>query len=167
MRLSEIIKTFRETNKLSMDDMAQRCNTSKPYISMLENEKNSKTGKPINPKAETLKKIAKGMNIELDQLIKMMDGDIEVDFKVDNPKEGLLLSYFSLLNETGQDVAISQVKTLTDQKALRKDSQSETEEAPQEETAASSAQNGFGIPSGSNDYYAVANCDFTELTKGN
>lgn len=140
MRLSEIIKTFREANNLSMDDMAQRCNTSKPYISMLENEKNSKTGKPINPKADTLKKIAKGMNIELDQLIKMMDGDIEVDFIVDNPKEGLLLSYFSLLNETGQDVAISQVKSLTEQKALRKDSQLATDETPlQEEVTASSA----------------------------
>ena len=80
MKLSTIVKDFRNRNHLSMDEMALRCGTSKPYISMLENEKNTKTGKPIQPKAVTLIKLAKGMNMTIDELVKLMDEDVVVSF---------------------------------------------------------------------------------------
>ena len=42
MTLSEFIKQYREEHKMSMDDFAKVCDLSKPYISMLEKNKNSK-----------------------------------------------------------------------------------------------------------------------------
>lgn len=106
MKLSEIVKNYRKEHHLSMDEMAKRCNTSKPYISMLENDKNTKTGRPIIPKADTLMKLAFGMNMELEQLIKMMDGDIVIQIspnkRVDSvlsQKEQTLLSRYRMLDD--------------------------------------------------------------------
>lgn len=75
MRLSEIIKNYRAAQSLSMDGFAKAAGLSKPYISMLEKEKNSNGGKPIVPSLRTLQKIAAAMNLRLDELMKRMDGE--------------------------------------------------------------------------------------------
>lgn len=80
MKLSDIVRDYRKAHHLSMDELAARCGTSKPYISMLENEKNTKTGKPIQPKGVTLMKLANGMNMTIDELIRLMDEDTVVSF---------------------------------------------------------------------------------------
>ena len=46
-----------------MDELAKRAGLSKPYISMLEKNKNSKNGKPIIPSIRTYYKLATAMNI--------------------------------------------------------------------------------------------------------
>ena len=78
MNLSEVIKKYRQENNLSMDELATRSGLSKPYISMLEKDKNSRNGKPIVPSLRTLQKLSKGMNVSLDSLLKLMDGNQEV-----------------------------------------------------------------------------------------
>lgn len=42
MSLSEFLRNYRAEHELSMDDLAKRCGLSKPYISMLEKNRNSK-----------------------------------------------------------------------------------------------------------------------------
>lgn len=78
MYLGEIIKNYRQTNNISMNDFAKLANLSKPYISMLEKNKNSRSGKPIIPSVVTLKKVAKAMNISFDDLIKQLDAGQEI-----------------------------------------------------------------------------------------
>lgn len=74
MTLGDIVRQYREENKISMDDFAQRCKLSKGYISMLENNINPRNNKPIAPTLPTIKKIATGMNKDLDLLLKVLDG---------------------------------------------------------------------------------------------
>lgn len=75
MKLSEIIKNYRSEHHLSQQEFADRCKVTKPYISQLENENNPKTGKAIKPMLPTLAKLAKGMGIEVDVFVRMIDGD--------------------------------------------------------------------------------------------
>ena len=78
MKLSEVLKKYREEHHITMEKLAQDSGMSKSYISMLENERNPKTGNPIVPSIDTLKKLAKGMHTDIDSLIKILD-DIPVD----------------------------------------------------------------------------------------
>lgn len=78
MTLGEIIKSYRETNKLSMDDFAKASGISKTYISMLEKNVNKKNGKEIVPTIETIGKAAKGMFMSFDELFDMLGDDTKV-----------------------------------------------------------------------------------------
>lgn len=73
MKLSEIISNYRKENGLSMDEFAQKCNLSKGYISMIERDTNPRNDEPISPTFITMQKIAKGMSMETDELIAMLD----------------------------------------------------------------------------------------------
>lgn len=73
MKIGEIVKDYRDKNKISQRQFAQRCGVSNGYISMLEEGKNPKTNEPIIPTLETYKKIACGMGISLNMLFSLMD----------------------------------------------------------------------------------------------
>ena len=47
MTLGQIIKAYRETNSMSMDDFSKASKISKGYISQLENNLNPKTGEVL------------------------------------------------------------------------------------------------------------------------
>ena len=78
MYLGKLISNFRQEKNMSMDEFAKLANLSKPYISMLEKNKNSRNGKPIVPSVITLKKVSKVLNISFDDLIKMLDSGQEI-----------------------------------------------------------------------------------------
>ena len=78
MTLGDIIKSYRETNSLSMDDFARSSGISKTYISMLEKNFNPKTGQEIAPTIETIGKAAKGMFMSFDELFAMIGEDTKV-----------------------------------------------------------------------------------------
>lgn len=78
MTLGEFIKEYRKTHRMSMDELAKRSTLSKPYISMLEHNKNPRTGKPVVPSITTVKNIAKAMLIPLDELLRSIDQDISI-----------------------------------------------------------------------------------------
>lgn len=81
MNLSEIIKKYRSDNNVSMEELANRCNLSKGYISMLENQsKPSGRTKNITPSIQAIRKLSKGMNIEFDYLLASVEN---VSFKDD------------------------------------------------------------------------------------
>ena len=73
MTLAEFIKDYRKRNNLSQRKFAEICRLSNAYISFLENENNPTTGRSINSSIPVLKRLAKGMNISLDKLLKSVD----------------------------------------------------------------------------------------------
>lgn len=85
MRLSEIIKKYRTETGLSQRQFALKCKgLSNGYISMIENECNPATGKPIIPSIDKLKLIADAMNISLGNLIEIAD-DMDVSIATEEP----------------------------------------------------------------------------------
>ena len=79
MTLGDIIKKYRKENNISMSEFACNCSLSKGYISMLENNINPRNNKPISPTLPSISKVASGMRIELDTLLKMMGNEQTVD----------------------------------------------------------------------------------------
>lgn len=119
MHLGEVIKKYRyEHGKMSMQAFADKCGLSKGYIAMLERNVNSKTGEPVIPSVETFLKVAKAMNITLDELTKLVDenqpislqehdlaavGNSPLPSNILTPAEQSLLTDFRQLNDEGQD----------------------------------------------------------------
>lgn len=73
MHLGEIIKEYRDKNKLSMDKFAKMADVSKAYISVLERNKRPKTGKPVIPSIPVIKNVAEAMNMSFDDLFNMLE----------------------------------------------------------------------------------------------
>ena len=74
MLLGEIIANYRKENNLSQRKFAERCKgISNGYISMIENNCNPKTGKPIVPSLDKLKIIAEAMGMALESLLDLAD----------------------------------------------------------------------------------------------
>lgn len=78
MRLGELIKKYRYDHDMSMDSFAKASELSKAYISMLENNRNPKTGASITPSVPTYVAVAKGMNISVADLFDMLGEDSPV-----------------------------------------------------------------------------------------
>ena len=78
LRLSDIVKNYRMQNGLTQNDLAKLAKCSKPYISMIENGKDSKTGKPVNPSITFLHNLAIAMNMTSERLYKLLDKDISI-----------------------------------------------------------------------------------------
>ena len=79
MEIGVAIKQYRDKANISLRDFAAKCGTSHSYIAMLESGKNSKTGEPIVPTITMLKKIARGMDMSVNDLIAVCD-DMPVSF---------------------------------------------------------------------------------------
>lgn len=86
MKLGEIIKNYREKHELSLRGFANKCGLSYTYISMLENGKDYRTGKPIAPTLDTVKYVSKAMNLPIEDLLKMLDDKQEFRLKENAPK---------------------------------------------------------------------------------
>jgi transcriptional regulator with XRE-family HTH domain len=92
VHLGEIIYNYRQENHVSMEEFAKLAGLSKPYISMLEKNQNSRTGKPIVPSVLTLKKVARVLNMTFDQIIRALDDGQEIDLtKTPQPVPGVVL----------------------------------------------------------------------------
>lgn len=75
MKIGAIVKEYRQRKKLTMEEFANKIGKSKGYISMLEKGENPQTRKPIAPTFETLKEIAKAMDLDINALIQQLDGE--------------------------------------------------------------------------------------------
>lgn len=83
MTLGELIIEYREAHKLSQRQFASACGLTNGFISMLEANKNPKTGKPISPSFGSLKSLASAMNMSLQELLEIAD-DTEIAFDADD-----------------------------------------------------------------------------------
>lgn len=112
--LGSIVKEYRQSNGLSMDEFAKLCGLSKGYISMLENNINPRNNKPIAPTLPTLQKIAAGMNIEVNNILKLLNIDKEIFFddaivnKVEDVKSMFDDSY---INKSKESTLGEKIKT--------------------------------------------------------
>lgn len=73
MDLGEIIKNYRIKHDLSLRDFSKRCDLSYTYISMLEKGSDYRNNKPLSPTLDAVNKIAFGLNLSLEDLLKLMD----------------------------------------------------------------------------------------------
>lgn len=73
MYIGEIIKDYREKNKLSQRTFASRTSLSPSYINTLEKVYNPKTGKPYSVTTDAAVEIAKAMNMTIEELLGMLD----------------------------------------------------------------------------------------------
>ena len=78
MTLKEYVLEYRTQHKMSQRQFASTCDLSNGFISMLERGYNPNTQKPITPSLPTLKKLANGMGISLDELLSVTD-DIQIN----------------------------------------------------------------------------------------
>ena len=69
MTLRDYIIEYRNKNNLSQRQFAIKCNLSNGFISMIENNYNPKTEKPVILSPNSLKKLAVGMEIPLEHLL--------------------------------------------------------------------------------------------------
>lgn len=82
MNLGELIKEYRQLNKLTMQDFATRSGLSKGYVSMLEKGKHPQNTRNIIPSIETFSKVAVGMGISLNDLLENVDSDQLIDIEL-------------------------------------------------------------------------------------
>ena len=74
MKLSEIIIAYRNEHGLSQRQFAEKCGIiTNGYLSMIENDANPATGKPVKPSVDKLYSIATAMNMTLDELFAKAD----------------------------------------------------------------------------------------------
>ena len=116
MTLGDIVKKYRESNNMSLAEFAQACSLSKGYISMLENNINPRNNKPISPTLPSIVKIAAGMGLELDALLKMIDGEQPVQLADERSNyteiEIDLIASYRLLNKENQNRMLAYTRNL-------------------------------------------------------
>jgi repressor LexA len=78
MTLGEIIKDYRETYDITMDEFARFSGLSKGYISMLEKNENPRTKLPIMPTTKTLTCVAKAMSVSVAELMDQLNHDANI-----------------------------------------------------------------------------------------
>ena len=86
MILGDLIKEYRIQNNLSLRDFAKKCGLSHTYISALEKNIDYRTGKPIAPTLDSIKFISKGMNLSIEEILKILDDEQEFKIKEEAPK---------------------------------------------------------------------------------
>ena len=110
MKLGLIVHNYRKTQGVSMDLFCKKSGLSKGYISMIENERNPRSNKPIRPTLPTLEKLASAMDMSMTELFEMLDPDTVVDVSAKDvssptltPGESAHLSRYRALDAEDQD----------------------------------------------------------------
>lgn len=88
MKLSQLLKEYRETNDISQRELGRRCGLSNSLISLIEMGMNPQTGKVMSPDLETYRKLAYGMQMSLQQLFERLGDDAMVNLSGD-PRNSL------------------------------------------------------------------------------
>ena len=82
MKLSEMIKGFREENGISQREFARRCGLSNSLISLLEKGINPQTGNAMSQDIDTYIKLARGMQTSLQKLFEDLGDDAIVKLDI-------------------------------------------------------------------------------------
>ena len=88
MKLSQLLKEYREINDISQRELGRRCGLSNSLISLIEMGVNPQTGKVMSPDLETYRKLAYGMQMSLQQLFEQLGDDAMVNLSGD-PRNSL------------------------------------------------------------------------------
>lgn len=91
MTLGEFIKTYRSEHNISMDNFSEISGISKSYISLLEKNRQPKTGKPITPSIKCIQQVADCVHIDFRVLFSMLYENIPLSDDY-SPSKDLILS---------------------------------------------------------------------------
>ena len=72
MKLSEIVKEYRRSHRLSLRTFADRCGLAHTVIDRVEKEVNQ-LGTPYQLSLDTIQKLANGMRMSMNELLNKMD----------------------------------------------------------------------------------------------
>ena len=75
MKLGDIVREFRQSHGMTMQEFADLASLSKGYISMLEKGRNPRNDLPITPSIDTYAKIARAMNMTAEELLAKAKGE--------------------------------------------------------------------------------------------
>lgn len=73
LTLGDLIFKYRTENDISQREFASRCGVSNAYISMLEKNQNTKTGKPMVPSVKQFMAISHAMRLSMNEVLEMVD----------------------------------------------------------------------------------------------
>jgi len=107
MKLSEVIINYRNEHGLSQRKFAKQCGLTNSYISMIENEYNPHTMKPIAVSVNACVSIANGMGMSLDELFEECDEFVVCisDNKKNRPERQVVESSIIDSGSSTQDLA--------------------------------------------------------------
>ena len=71
--LGKLIKDYCSAHDMTYQQFAEASHVTKGYVSMLVNNKNPRTGKPIVPTIKTYNDLAAAMGMTIDQLFEVID----------------------------------------------------------------------------------------------
>lgn len=119
MKLGEIIRYYRATHSMSMDEFSKKSGISKSYISLLEKDKHPKTGESITPSVSIINQAATAMGLSFDDLFRMLNSDQKISFiedldnirvDIEQPKDhtGTIMEYFKRLSPTDEELKLIQ-----------------------------------------------------------
>lgn len=129
MRIGLIIKLYRESHSLSMEEFAKKANISKAYVGLLEKGIHPKTGNAIKPSIDIITKVANGMGTDFDTLFRQLDEDVSVN-NMDNtnlPTASLsdeqleLVTKFESLSSEHQKMILENIASLEALESLSDD----------------------------------------------
>ena len=127
MTLGEIIRQYRMEHGMSQRDFAKQCGMSNAYISMLENNRNTKTGLPVVPSLETIKTAADTMGVTLTSMLEMLgDAPLSLDTQnapAEEPERDKITKLFLSLTEENQKKLIDYAILLLTAQQAGRDSQ--------------------------------------------
>ena len=110
MTLAEYLAKYREEHgNISQRDLAKLCGISNGYIAMLERGYAPSSGQPITPSMKTLRKLAEGMRVDLDEMLRSLDGDTVIGLGGTLPPDD---AYFDRLSNAEQKL-VSNYRALT------------------------------------------------------
>ena len=84
MTLSDIVRNYCNEHKMSYRKFAEVSGLTSGYITMLLQDRNPSTGKPIKPTIDTYTKISDAMHMTVNDLFEIMD-DAPIDFNQSAP----------------------------------------------------------------------------------
>lgn len=76
--LGSFIAKERNKRGLSLRDFAELCDISHSYLDNLEKGKDRRTNKPVSPTLDTLKKLSRGLDIPINDLINIALNESEI-----------------------------------------------------------------------------------------
>lgn len=120
MTLGDIIKKYRKDHKLSMDAFSEKSGISKAYISLLEKNKHSQTGKPIAPSIQCIKQAADGMKMDFNVLFSMLDGNVTLDTETRNQEKQKGVT-INVLGRVAAGIPIEAIEEIIDTEEITED----------------------------------------------
>jgi len=106
MTLGEVIKRYREENNLSLREFAEKCGLSHAYIAKLEEGRDPRSGKKIEPTLETVKKVSEAISMPLDELLQIIGYIDRTDDP--NPTEDSTIDdeIMAIMRDLGPDITL-------------------------------------------------------------